>query len=404
MDNRFKNSFKEDKLQRKELAKRYMAFLNKLEGNHTIALDAPWGSGKTKFIEFLTEELKENKEVFFTYNAWENDYTEEPLLSLMSEFFAIFPAGYKNRKTLKETSINVISNTGKIGITALAKFIINDETIKDIEDEGVKKAVESIINDSSKLTADKLFKTINKGKKSRKQFTENLKESIVSIIKEKNKKCFYIIIDELDRCNPSFSIKLLENIKHLFEIEEIIFIIAVDKTQLAESIKAIYGNGFDSNTYLHRFFDIDLHLPQKRLEEFIENKMEEILNLSMSSEFQELIERLIVALNITLRDFERIFYEVLLLQTFSIKKDEKEQYKIIVLLILKYKINNFFLNLKRDIEYRSIDYIRDYNSQDMATILSKIENFLGITENTKDIRIKNKSNLQKHINLITSTL
>ena len=69
------------------------------------------------------------------------------------------------------------------------------------------------------------------------------------------------IIDELDRCRPSFSIEVLEKAKHFFNVENIIFVLGADKEQLGHSIKAIYGNDLNVNGYLRRFIDLDYVLP-----------------------------------------------------------------------------------------------------------------------------------------------
>ena len=60
----------------------------------------------------------------------------------------------------------------------------------------------------------------------------------------------YVIVDELDRCRPSYAIALLEEIKHLFDVPGVIFIIAVHADQLKHSINAVYGANFDSLSYL----------------------------------------------------------------------------------------------------------------------------------------------------------
>ncbi len=69
---RIKHDFEHDNLSRKDLAKKYVKFLTDLRGNHTIALDAPWGSGKSKFIEFMREELNseinKTKDLYIVYN------------------------------------------------------------------------------------------------------------------------------------------------------------------------------------------------------------------------------------------------------------------------------------------------------------------------------------------------
>jgi len=69
------------------------------------------------------------------------------------------------------------------------------------------------------------------------------------------------IIDELDRCRPTYSIEVLEKAKHFFNVENIVFVLGADKAQLGSSIKAIYGEGLNVNGYLRRFIDFDYLLP-----------------------------------------------------------------------------------------------------------------------------------------------
>jgi hypothetical protein len=65
----------------------------------------------------------------------------------------------------------------------------------------------------------------------------------------------YVLIDELDRCRPLYAIRMLEAVKHLFDTDGVVFIVATDTEQLAESVRAVYGANFDSRKYLYRFFD-----------------------------------------------------------------------------------------------------------------------------------------------------
>jgi hypothetical protein len=65
----------------------------------------------------------------------------------------------------------------------------------------------------------------------------------------------FIVIDELDRCRPSYAITLLERVKHLFSVDGVVFVIGTDTDQLRHSIGSVYGAGFDGKGYLQRFFD-----------------------------------------------------------------------------------------------------------------------------------------------------
>ncbi len=63
-----------------------------------------------------------------------------------------------------------------------------------------------------------------------------------------------IIVDELDRCRPTYAIKVLEEIKHLFDVQGVAFVLGLHGKQLEHSVTAAYGQGFDGAAYLRRFF------------------------------------------------------------------------------------------------------------------------------------------------------
>jgi hypothetical protein len=78
-------------------------------------------------------------------------------------------------------------------------------------------------------------------------------------------------VDELDRCRPTFSIELLERIKHLFDIPNILFVLSLDKPQLEASIMAVYGQGINSTEYLRRFIDLEYLIPTIKTKQFVES-------------------------------------------------------------------------------------------------------------------------------------
>lgn len=53
-------------------------------------------------------------------------------------------------------------------------------------------------------------------------------------------------------------------------MDGVIFVFAVDRTELAHSVRAIYGSEFDAIGYLRRFFDVDYTLPTPERSNFIE--------------------------------------------------------------------------------------------------------------------------------------
>ena len=85
-----------------------------------------------------------------------------------------------------------------------------------------------------------------------------------------------VMIDELDRCRPSYAVELLEVAKHLFSVDHIVFVLAVNRSELAHSIKALYGEDFDAQGYLRRFFDVDFRLPAPDRAAFIDTLLDAI--------------------------------------------------------------------------------------------------------------------------------
>ena len=92
--------------------------------------------------------------------------------------------------------------------------------------------------------------------------------------KDKENRPVIIFIDELDRCRPNYAIEILEIIKHLFDIENYVFCLAIDKKQLISSIGTVYGTTLDGEAYLRKFIEWNYKLPDPEPENFIEYLIE----------------------------------------------------------------------------------------------------------------------------------
>ena len=124
-----------------------------------------------------------------------------------------------------------------------------------------------------------------------------------------------MLIDELDRCSPSYSVKMLERIKHYFDDDRIIFVFSTDLSQLTHTIKKFYGEGYDSCRYLNRFFDLRLRLPEINLEKYCIN-----IEFNDNNSFITIASRQIIKkYNLSLRQINK-FYKLLKISTFNIFK------------------------------------------------------------------------------------
>lgn len=255
-------SSEKDLFHRKQFGDRLYNLINNSSENLVLALDAQWGEGKSTFIKMWSGENRCKQEppletIYF--DAFENDYQKEPFLALASEIYELLEDKSENRKqefkekaaqVFKTFSRGVIKTGIRIGTAGILDGGILDQAEKDISTL-VSEQVDSII--SSKFESSKADKLALK----------NFKEFLSDVaLNETPGKRIVFVIDELDRCRPDFALDLLENIKHLFSVPGITFLLVMNRKQLEESVKCRYGNGIDSVTYLQKFINVWLSLPR----------------------------------------------------------------------------------------------------------------------------------------------
>ncbi|WP_323669121.1 KAP family P-loop NTPase fold protein [Aliarcobacter butzleri] len=393
-----------DELGRKNIAELYVTFINDLDGHHVVALDAPWGSGKSTLIEYMCGNFEKNKDVFVKYNAWENDYTEEPLLSLMSDIHQQFKdkeyVGTDEWKSFVSHMVKATKLFTQATLKGLSKMAMGDEATKDLSN-----ACLTIAGTVTEEIADNLFKDIDESKKSRKKFKDELKNYTNKILQEKSRKKLIIIIDELDRCRPTFAIELLENIKHLFDIENIVFLIGVDCKQLAESIKAVYGNGFDADTYLHRFFDFELHLKKDSVGTYFTEKISEKLNTHFRN-IKEFAQDSVKTFNLSIRDINKIINEISIIDRLLKQSKQLVFFKkdiCLILLIIKYKNPELYKYLRESKGNLGDDNLIN-KINEKTSIESFMKNHLNYTGNHLGSQGTSMETIEKTIKIIEETL
>ena len=253
------NPFKNDKVKREEEAKTLTDLVKNYSDGFVLALNNEWGAGKTTFVKMWQAYLKNEGVESLYFNAWENDYQENVLVALLSELKELKKEDEKKFKNVIKKAGPIATSVLAGSITALAKTVGADGIIQafiDAATEGGEKLLNSEIE------------TYTNRKKGLKDFQNSLKEYAKAVSGE-NPLVF--IIDELDRCRPSYAVELLEQVKHVFSVPGIIFVLAIDKVQLGHAVKGVYGSpGMDDVEYLRRFIDVEFSLPMPSPRYFID--------------------------------------------------------------------------------------------------------------------------------------
>jgi hypothetical protein len=256
--------FKSDLLDRKEEIVNLSLLAQNVDSPAVMAIDSRWGTGKTTFIKLWEQYLKSKNTPSLYFNAWETDFSEDPLVSFLGEMSeglkSLIGTSEKTNEAWEKTKA-AGKQIAKRGIPALIRIgtagVIDADKI--VEDEMVKAA--------GSLAGDALDNYLQQ-----KAAIAEFHSALTAFIdNSESEEQLIIFVDELDRCRPNYAIELLERIKHLFNINGLVFVLALDKEQLGHSIKAVYGNGIDSDGYLRRFIDFEYQLKNPDIGNYIES-------------------------------------------------------------------------------------------------------------------------------------
>ena len=266
-------NFKEhDALQREEFGNSLLNLITRTKEELVICLDALWGEGKTTFVKMWQNLLKDNEIYSIYFDAFANDYIDDAFIALASHMVTFVeqelqksnPARKKLndfKKSITQVGIPLLSWGAKVGIKAATLGVIKDNDIEELTD---------IKNDIAKGTSIVVSKFIEERITSHKKEIQTIKafritlEEFAKDIYKESEKPLVIIIDELDRCKPPYAIEIIEKIKHIFSVKNIVFLLVMHKEQLEGAIKSVYGGDIDAATYLQKFINVNCALPKNR--------------------------------------------------------------------------------------------------------------------------------------------
>lgn len=244
-----------DEFGRRDIAEKIKSLL---EGDIDISpmlLDGGWGAGKSEFCQKLVNLINSEEEPALKaiyIDAFEADHADEPLLTILSSILnAIDDPNEKNN--LKDRALPVLryalGAAMKIGASALlsragigADAVIDE--IQNASNELIDKSVSRLLKDHEKV-----------------EESLNALKALLTTVGEEQP--LVIFVDELDRCRPDYTVTMLENIKHIFDVDNIQFVLVANSKQICSSVKHRYGiDDEDAQKYLDKFIKYTIQLPE----------------------------------------------------------------------------------------------------------------------------------------------
>ncbi|MDY0225466.1 MAG: P-loop NTPase fold protein [Desulfomicrobium apsheronum] len=263
------DSFQNDILDRESFGEALLNLVVRSNDALVISLDGKWGEGKTTFVKMWQGLLSESDIPNIYIDAFSIDYVDDAFISVVSSILSYAEDSVVNEH--RDKVVELKEKSKQIGCKLLSwttRIAVKVATLGIVKNSDIDELIE-IKNDLSKTASDFVGDFVeerilehSKDIELIVSFREILSE-IPSKLQKDCKKPLVVIVDELDRCKPTFAVEMLEKIKHLFSVKNVVFVLVMNKMQLEESIKSVYGVNVDAHTYLQKFINIEAKLPIK---------------------------------------------------------------------------------------------------------------------------------------------
>lgn len=308
------NAFDGDKLGRRELAERLTGYIDRLREGAVLAIDAPWGEGKTWFGRNWAKHLVEQGHKVVFIDAFEQDYIEDPFLLITAEISQALDDGQGSAKGLREKAADVMKAILPVGTKALinlaGRIAIGSADLSGEIKEAAEAARDGATDVAGKWVEKKL-ENFAQEKESLQHFRTKLAEFAAN-----QDKPVVLFIDELDRCRPDFAVKLVERLKHFFDVPNLVFILLLNREQLELAVKGVYGEKTKSSIYLNKFVNFFFRLPKRTSLGLIANdhintyvshvfNRYNFTNPEDRKGFTDMLSLMAKVFNLSLRDIER---------------------------------------------------------------------------------------------------
>ena len=225
----------------------------------TIAIQGEWGSGKTSMMNQIKHKLcetEEHPEAEF-YSVWVNTWQYSLLKSPDETLIAIIQG-------LTAQVLQIIQEKHKSKADKLGKKLGSALSI--VARAAAKTAVSTATGLDGGAVVDGIMSSDPE-----KHSILALRKALENAIKEcleldraagNSNKGFLFFIDDLDRIDPPVAVQILELIKNIFEVENCIFVLAIDYEIVIKGLEPKFGPLTEKNEREFRsFFDKIIQLP-----------------------------------------------------------------------------------------------------------------------------------------------
>ena len=231
-----------------------------------VAIDGRWGTGKSTFLALWDAYLRREGVKVVRFNAWKS-FGADPFDTLTKEILRQVDIPDSQRGRSHKRLLGFLGRYAPKVAQGIRLVSILQPDL-----EGVPQAIALGLDSAASIARSESNETPDPKIESPDEFASILS----SAAKTWSNRPVVVMVDELDRCSPEYSVEFLQLLEHVFHAEHVVFVVAINRSELFHSIKSFYGQGFNAEGYLERFFDDVLSLPASNRSRYIQSSLRPI--------------------------------------------------------------------------------------------------------------------------------
>ncbi len=264
------NLNQDDLLNLKDFQKGMADYINNSNTPITFAIQGEWGSGKTSVMKALQSDLcgtiDDDKPY---YGIWINTWQFTMISSCQQATVNILKL-MVNQITNTANSVTIwgrLKTTIAMGCSFLWRYVLfpfsilvqlfvlflNSIGVCKVDLLSIRKQGKDLIHNIGEM-----YKKNDLTAKDNSIIIENFKKNIENltekVLKKSNKKGFIFFVDDLDRIDPKLAVELLEIFKNFFDLEQCIFVVAVDYNVVVKGLEPKLGEMSQENSHEFKFY------------------------------------------------------------------------------------------------------------------------------------------------------